>query len=63
MATITASRPPNVAGVNGQGVICTLTFKAVASGDSKVTLVKVGAKNSSSVNMPAVGSQSIVHIK
>ncbi|HEY0308955.1 MAG TPA: cohesin domain-containing protein [Acidobacteriaceae bacterium] len=63
LVTITASRPPNVAGVSGQGVICTMTFRATASGDAKVTLVKVGAKNSAQGNIPAIGSQSTVHVK
>jgi len=49
LVTITSSRPPNVPGVSGQGVLCTLTFKATAAGDSQVTLTKVGAKNSAQV--------------
>jgi len=63
LVTITASRPPNVAGVSGQGVVCTLTFRATAAGDAKVTLVKVGAKNSAQGNIAAIGSQSTVHVK
>jgi len=63
LATITASRPPNVPGVSGQGVLCTLTFKANAAGDSQVTLVKVGAKNSAQANIATIGSQSVVHVK
>jgi len=63
LVTITASRPPNVAGVNGQGVVCTLTFHATGAGDAKVTLVKVGAKNSAQGNIAAIGSQSTVHVK
>ena len=63
LVTITASRPPNVPGVNGQGVLCTLTFKATAAGDAQVTLAKVGAKNSAQMNIPTVGSQSVVHVK
>jgi general secretion pathway protein D len=63
LVTINTSRPPGVAGVNGQGDVCTLTFKALAPGDSKIELVKVGAKNSQQVNLPAVGSQAVVHVK
>ena len=44
--TVSASRPPQTAGVNGAGVICTLTFKALAAGDSPLSLVKIGAKDS-----------------
>lgn len=63
LVTISSSRPPNVAGVSGQGSLCTLTFKAVAAGDSNLALVKVGARNSAQANLPAVGSQAVVHVK
>jgi general secretion pathway protein D len=63
LVAISTSRPPNTAGVTGQGSLCTLTFKAVAAGDSDLTLVKVGAVNSVQANLPAVGSQAVVHVK
>jgi len=63
LVTISSSRPPNVAGVSGQGSLCTLTFKAVSVGDSNLALVKVGARNSAQANLPAVGSQAVVHVK
>jgi general secretion pathway protein D len=63
LVTISTSRPPNVAGVNGQGSVATLTFKATAAGDSNLALVKVGARNSVQANLPAVGSQAVVHVK
>ena len=63
LVTISSSRPPNTAGVSGQGSICTLTFKAIAPGDSSLSLVKVGALNSAQANLPAVGSQAVVHVK
>jgi general secretion pathway protein D len=63
LVTISASRPPGVAGVDGQGEVCVLTFKAIAAGDSNIALVKVGARNSSMLNLPAIGSQSVVHVK
>jgi general secretion pathway protein D len=63
LVAIAAERPPNATGVNGQGSICTLTFKAIAAGDSDLTLVKVGARNSAQANLPAVGSQAVVHVK
>jgi general secretion pathway protein D len=61
--TISASRPPNVHGVDGQGTICTLTFKAVGAGDSSLALVRVGAKDSKQNSLPTVGSQGVVHVK
>ncbi len=63
MVTISTSRPPGVAGITGQGNVCTLTFKAVAAGDSNLALVKVGAHNSAQATLPAVGSQAVVHVK
>jgi general secretion pathway protein D len=63
LVAIAAERPPNSAGVTGQGSICTLTFKAIAAGDSDLALVKVGAHNSAQANLPAVGSQAVVHVK
>jgi general secretion pathway protein D len=63
LVTISASRPPGVGGVNGQGEVCVLTFKAIAAGDTNIALVKVGARNSIQANLPAVGAQGVVHVK
>ena len=63
VVTVSASRPPNSGGVNGQGSVVTMTFKAVAAGDSNLALVKVGALNSAQDNLPATGSQAVVHVK
>jgi len=63
LVTISTSRPPNVQGVSGQGSVATLTFKAIAAGDSNLALVKVGARSSTQATLPAVGSQSLVHVK
>lgn len=63
MLTISASRPPNTKGVDGQGTLCTLTFKALAAGDSALSLVKIGAKDSNQNNLPTVGNQSVIHVK
>ena len=61
--TISASRPPQTPGVNGAGVVCTLTFKAVATGDSPLSLVKIGAKDSKGATLPAIGTQGVVHVR
>lgn len=63
LVTISASRPPGVGGVNGQGQVCILTFKTLSAGDTNITLVKVGAKNSIQASLPAIGSQAVVHVK
>jgi general secretion pathway protein D len=63
LVTISVSRPPAVRGVDGQGSVCLLTFKANAPGDATVSLVKVGAKDSAQTNLPAVGTAATVHIR
>ena len=63
LATISTSRPPSTNGMNGQGSLCTLTFKAAAAGDSAIALIKVGAKDALQNNIPAVGSSATVHVK
>ncbi len=63
LVTISVSRPPAVRGVDGQGSVCVLTFKANAAGEATVSLSKVGAKDSSQTSLPAVGSSASVHIK
>ncbi|SNS49240.1 general secretion pathway protein D [Granulicella rosea] len=63
LVSINTARPPNTKGVSGQGNLCTVTFKAIAPGDSNIALVKVAAKNSAQESMPTVGSQASVHVK
>ena len=60
--TISAARPPQTAGVSGSGVVCTLTFRAIATGDSPLSLVKIGAKDSKGATLPAIGTQGVVHV-
>src|SRR5208337_3884882 len=54
--TINAARPPGVAGVNGAGVVCVLSFQAKAAGDTGLTLTRAGAINSAQQQTPAPGS-------
>jgi general secretion pathway protein D len=61
--TVSISRPPAVKGVDGQGAVCVLTFKANATGDATVALTRVGAKDSAQTNLPAIGSQAVVHVR
>jgi general secretion pathway protein D len=63
LVTVATSRPPSAGGITGQGGVAVLTFKAIAPGDSNLSLVKVGALNSSQANIPATGSQAVVHVK
>ena len=61
--TLSASRPPNTRGVDGQGALVTLTFKAVGVGDSALALARVGARDSKGASVPAVGTQGMVHVR
>jgi general secretion pathway protein D len=60
---ISASRPPGVAGVNGSGQVCVMTFQAKAPGEATIAISRPGAKNSSQQSLPVVGSQATVHIQ
>lgn len=60
--TISATRPPNTAGVSGQGALCTLTFKALAPGSTPLALVRIGARDSHQNPLPAVGTQATVQV-
>ena len=55
--TINAARPPGVAGVDGAGVVCILTFQPLAAGDTALTLTKAAAGNSAQQFVQAKGSQ------
>jgi general secretion pathway protein D len=63
LVTISETRPPHTAGVNGQGTLCTLTFKALAQGNSSLSLVKIGAKNSKQTSSPTISTPAVVHVK
>jgi general secretion pathway protein D len=61
--TISATRPPGTKGVDGQGSICTLTFKAVGAGDSTLALTRIGTRDSQQNRITAVGATGTVHVK
>jgi general secretion pathway protein D len=60
---ISASRPPGVAGVNGAGTVCVLTFQANATGDAAMQIIRASAKNSAQQAVNIAGSQTAVHIQ
>ena len=60
--TMSIARPPNTAGVNGDGPLCVLTFKAIAAGNSSLSLVRVGAQDSHQNKLPVTGGQATVHV-
>jgi general secretion pathway protein D len=61
--TISTSRQPNTKGISGQGNVCTLTFKAIAAGDTNLVFVKAGAKNSAQTAIAANGTPAVIHVK
>jgi general secretion pathway protein D len=60
---VSASRPPGVAGVNGSGQLCVLTFQAKAPGDSIVSVTKAAARDSKQQALPVITSGTIVHVQ
>jgi general secretion pathway protein D len=60
---ISASRPPGVAGVDGNGQLCVLTFQAKAPGDSIVNLTKAAARDSKQQALPVVTTGTLVHVQ
>ncbi|MFL6428364.1 MAG: cohesin domain-containing protein, partial [Acidobacteriaceae bacterium] len=60
---ISGSRPPGVAGVNGSGQLCVLTFQAKAAGDSIVSVTKAAARDSKQQALPVITSGTIVHVQ
>jgi general secretion pathway protein D len=60
--TMSLSRPPNTPGISGDGPLCVLTFKAIAPGNSSLSLVRVAATDSHQNKMPAIGGQAAVRV-
>jgi len=61
--TISASRPPGVAGITGGGTVCTLTFQSKAAGDASIATLRPVVRNSKQQQLAATGSQAVVHIQ
>jgi general secretion pathway protein D len=61
--TINAARPPGVAGVNGAGVICVLSFQAKTAGESVVSMTRAAAVNSAQQQIPVQGARLNIQVK
>ena len=59
---LTASRPPGVSGISGDGLLYTLTFQASAPGQSTLAINRAILNNSAMQATPATGSQAIVTV-
>ena len=60
---IAVARPPGVAGVNGSGPVCVMTFMAKAQGDAAISITHPRVQNSSMQALPVTGSQTTVKIQ
>ncbi len=58
--TINAARPPGVAGVNGAGVVCVLSFQAKAAGESTLSMTRAGALSSAQQQIPIQSSKATI---
>ncbi len=61
-ATISVMRAPNTPGVNGTGTIVAIQIKALAVGDSKLSIVQVSAKDSQQHPIQLVTTEATVHV-
>jgi len=60
--TINAARPPGVAGVNGAGVVCVLNFQTKTAGETRLSLTRAVAINSTQQQLLSKGSQIIITV-
>jgi general secretion pathway protein D len=60
---ITASRPPGVGGVSGQGAVVTVTFMAKAAGQSALTISRGGARDPAMQPIAMNGAQAAITIQ
>jgi general secretion pathway protein D len=61
--TITATRPPGSGGVSGQGTVVTLTFQAVASGQTPLNITRGGARDPGLQAITVNGAQAAVTVE
>jgi general secretion pathway protein D len=60
---ITASRPPGAGGVSGQGAVVTITFQAMANGQTPLTITRGGARDPGLQAITVNGAQASVTIQ
>ncbi len=60
---VTASRPPGVGGVSGQGAVVTLTFMAKGAGQSALTITRGGARDPAMQAITMNGAQAAITIQ
>jgi general secretion pathway protein D len=62
-AIISATRQPNTAGVSGTGTIMGVVVKAIAPGNSNLSIVQVNAKDSQQKPIPLVTSEATLQVQ
>jgi general secretion pathway protein D len=62
-AIISATRQPNTPGVSGSGTLVGIVIKAIAPGNSNLSIVQVNAKDSQQKPIPLVTSEATVHVQ
>lgn len=60
---VSATRPPGVAGVSGQGVVFTFTFLAKSAGRSDLEILRAGARNSANQPVPVTPAQATITVQ
>ena len=60
--SINAARPPGIAGVNGAGVVCVLNFQAKTAGETRLSLTRAVAINSTQQQLLSKGSQVTIAV-
>jgi len=61
--SIGTARPPGAAGVNGAGVVCVLSFRAKAAGESALIITKSAVANSAQKQLTAQSAQLNIVVK
>jgi general secretion pathway protein D len=62
-AIISATRQPNTPGVSGSGTLLGIVIKALAPGNSNLSIVQVNAKDSQQKSIPLVTSEATVRVQ
>jgi general secretion pathway protein D len=62
-AVISATRQPNTAGVSGNGTLLGLVVRALAPGDSNLSVVQANARDSQQKPIPLVSGEAAFHVQ
>ena len=60
--SINAARAPGIAGVNGAGVVCVLNFQAKTAGETRLSLTRAVAINSTQQQLVSKGTQVTIAV-